>query len=260
MQPDEPQLRDGLEVVAAQAGPLRLDAAPVVRRVRRRRRRRALVGATAGTAIAVLAVTAIVGSLGGAPRPERAVGGDASVDPSMAVTSPVASPVPDSPVFMCGRRLELPDAASTRSALTMTVGSARYRSEEVGPMLSVTFTASAATHVTSSPPGLFQVLYLRDGLIVGGGPMLNGPGDTQPQGIDAVGYGFEVGPGHPAQLDLGARDRLCPSLTWHQIWSEPEAYEVVVLQGPVQGGSGQLSIGIPALSGPLLTGRARLSR
>ncbi|MEH0842457.1 hypothetical protein V6U81_08715 [Micromonospora sp. CPCC 205711] len=260
MEPDDTSLRDDLDAVAAQAGPLRLDPTQVIGRVRRRRRRRTLLGATAGTALTLLTVTAVTAVVGGGGRPGPTTAGGPQVEPSILGPSPTGSAAPTPSVFECGRRLTLTDAPSSRSGLTMTVGPTRFRAAGLGPALTVTFTASAATQVVSSPPTLFQVLYLRDGTIVGGGPMLNVPGDPTPQGIDAVGYGFPVAPDRPARFDLGPRDRLCPSLSWQQVWSAPSAYEVVVLQGPVERGPEQTTLGIPALDGPLLASRVGLSR
>lgn len=56
--------------------------------------------------------------------------------------------------------------------------------------MSVTFTADCALNVRRSPPSYFEVLYLNDGIIVGGGPMLNLPGDTTPQAMPLKGDGF----------------------------------------------------------------------
>lgn len=115
-------------------------------------------------------------------------------------------------------------------------------------------------HIVSSPPRLFEVLYLRAGVIVGGGPMLNLPGDVTPQGVDLIGYGFDVAPDRPSTQELGPRNMLCPSLSWAAVWSAPQSYEVVVLQGPVEKLPQQTSLGIPVLGAPLLVSRAGFPR
>src|SRR4029079_15355631 len=127
--------------------------------------------------------------------------------------------------------------------------------ELAGPAIEVAFTASADLKVFASPPNLFEVLYLRDGIIVGGGPMLNMPGDESPQGVDLVGQRFLVGPGSPTTFYLGPRDALCTSVTLTQVWSAPGSYEVVVLLGPVTAAPAQpssLTVGVPVVGQPLL--------
>ncbi|GAB3868924.1 hypothetical protein ACFPIJ_05625 [Dactylosporangium cerinum] len=257
MQPRDASLRDELTAAAAGAAPPGFTAETLVGRVRRRRRRRAVVRAVAGVAAVVLAVAA-AGIVRGARD-----GGTTVAEPPITKPSIPASatgpqlPVPE--VFMCGQPLVPADAAGTRSGLTMALDPVRRTATGTGPDLTVTFTATAALHVVSSPPRLFEVLYLKDGVIVGGGPMLNQPGDTTAQGLDLIGYTFDVGPGQPASLELGPRVTLCPAATWPQVWASPQSYEVVVLQGPVETIAGQTSLGVPSPGVPLLIARASLA-
>ncbi|MDT5028610.1 MAG: hypothetical protein QOE61_5036 [Micromonosporaceae bacterium] len=107
------------------------------------------------------------------------------------------------------------------------------------------------------------MLYVRDGVIVGGGLMLNQPGDMTPQGMVLIGSGFDVGPGRPITEDLGRRDKVCPDLTWPQVWSAPQRYEVVLVQGRVPPrpdvGPDHLLLDIPTLGyWPLIVARTRL--
>jgi hypothetical protein len=161
-------------------------------------------------------------------------------------------------VFMCGDPLDLDDAADSRAGLTMAISRVRRGADSVGPEITVTFTSTTLMRVRSTPPRQFEVLYLRDGIIVGGGPMLNLPGDVSPQVLDLVGYGFVVAPGRPSTHDLGRRDMLCPSLSWRQVWSAVPSYEVVVLQGPVAGQPSEMWMDLPAPGLPLLASRMAL--
>jgi hypothetical protein len=145
----------------------------------------------------------------------------------------------------------------------MTLSTVRKVADDAGPKLAVTFTADRTFAVRGSPASLFEVLYLKDGVIVGGGPMLNRPGDLTAQAMDLVGAGFDVGPGNPSTQDLGPRNELCPGLTWRQIWSEPRSYEALLVLGHVQpmpgNGSDTFLVDIPTLGyGPLLVARAAL--
>jgi len=256
MRPLDSQLREGLAVVADAAGPVGFTAESVTGKVRRRRRRSG-VAAGAGVAALTLGVVAATGWFVADSR----TGGPVMADPSHApadvgVSTGAATSGSPSTVYMCGERLVLPDATNSREGLTLSVSAAKSGSN-VGPDVTVTFTAGTAVHVTASPPALFEMLYLDDGIIVGGGPMLNPPGDMTSQGIDAIGTGFDVGPGHPSVQQPGRRDTLCQSLSWSKVWSAAHRYEVVVLQGRVEKvGAGQLTLGIPLpLDTPLLVGR-----
>jgi hypothetical protein len=243
MQIAEARLWQELTTAAADAGPLTLTGAQVAGRVRRRR---AALGAAAGVAsLAVVAAVTVwvAGRYGEGPAQVAGSSGRQTA------------------VYMCGERLDLPHTASTRSGLSMSVA-VRGAKGDHGPDLSVTFTAQTSLTVTASPPELYQVVYLRDGVIVGGGPLLNQPGDTSEQGLDAVGTQFTVGPGSPSTQSLGRRDALCPSLTWQRVWSEAKRYEVVVVQGPIeQTGPAETVINIPLpLDAQLMVARAPLTR
>jgi hypothetical protein len=214
MQPRDAQLRDGLAVLAEQAGPLDATAVDLVTKVRRRR----FVAVAAVGLVVVLGLTA-VGWLG------TRWAGDG--------LTPAASPSFPRP-FVCGEKLDLgPDASDTRLGLTMKLSMVRKVSADAGPDLAVTFSADRALRVQGSPPRLYELLYLRDGVIVGGGPMLNAAGNMTPQGMNLVGSGFDVSPGNPVTEDLGSRNLLCSGLSWPQIWSQPQEYEAVLVQGRV---------------------------
>jgi hypothetical protein len=243
MRLEDEWLRDELAKAAEGAGALGFTADHVLGKIRHRRRRTAALGAVA---VVVLAAVLVAKGMG------------TSETPTVSETSKVPKA---SKVYMCGQRLVLPDEAASRSGLTMAISGVRRGAGDTGPDITVTFTATTTMQVFSSPPNLFEVLYLRDGIIVGGGPMLNLPGDESEQGLDAIGYGFTVGPGRPSSHDAGRRDTLCPSLTWSEVWSAPQSYEIVVLQGPVTGQPPEMSLGMPtAGQQPLLVSRASLPR
>jgi hypothetical protein len=238
-------LRD--ELANAAGDTLEFTADHVLGEVRHRRRRAALLGATTAVAVVVLA-SVLLGSGMRSPR-------------TGARTGAATSETSKAPVYICGQRLVLPDEAASRGGLTMAISGVRRGAGDTGPDIMVTFTATTAMQVRSSPPNLFQVLYLRDGIIVGGGPMLNLPGDESMQGLDPIGYGFTVGPGRPSSHEAGRRDTLCPSLTWPKVWSASRSYEIVMLQGPVTGQPQEISLGVPvAGQQSLLVSRARLPR
>jgi hypothetical protein len=136
--------------------------------------------------------------------------------------------------FICGERLWTgPGAAGTQGGLTVALDAARNSGVNAGPRLTVTITAERAVSVGTSPTEYFEVLYLRDGVIVGGGPLLNESGDLTPQGINLIGAGFAVAPAQPFRADLGPRDRLCAGLTWPDVWSAADRYVAVLVLGPV---------------------------
>jgi hypothetical protein len=200
MQSHDELLRRDLAATAAEAEPLGLIATDVVARVARRRRRAAAAGAVATTALVVGGL--VVGGLATSGR--LRAGPSGGVDPAEVLP------------FTCAEALTLPDTAPTRSGLTMSL-TARRVDDETGPALTVTFTADRALNVRSTPLQLFEVLYLRNGVIVGGGPLLNQPGDTTPQAVPLVNGGFDVDPDHPSTDVLGPRDALCPGLGWSQV-------------------------------------------
>jgi hypothetical protein len=248
MQPVDVRLREDLATVADDAEPLGVSLESLLAKLKRRRGRSA-VGAAAGTAAVVIGIVAAAGWLGASS------GGGG--------LTPAASPSYLRP-FVCGEELALgPDAAATQAGLSMTLSEVRKVGESTGPALEVTFTANRWLRVQGSPPYLFEVLYTRDGVIVGGGPMLNQAGDMTGQAMSLIGSGFDVGPGHPITEDLGRRDKLCPGLTWPQVWSAPQRHEVVLVQGPVMpmadNGPDHLRLEIPTLGyWPLIVARTRL--
>jgi hypothetical protein len=244
MRPDQPALTER-RVAAAEAMPVEAGARAAKARTQRR---------LSSVAVVVAAFAAA------ACAPSSGDGGGPQGPPSVSSTpsAPAAPVSATTALFVCGQSLQAVDAASTRSGLTMAVGSVRRVADDAGPDLTVTFTAASRLHVMSSPPRLFEVVYLRDGIIVGGGPMLNPPGDASPQGQDLPGYGFEVGPDRPASLALGPRPALCPPLSWPQVWSTPQSFEVMVVQGKVEIADGRASLNVPAPGFPLLLARAGL--
>jgi len=166
---------------------------------------------------------------------------------------------------VCGDALELgTGAGASQAGLTMTLGQPSKLSDGQGPVLAVTFTSNRRLRVQGSPPKLYEVLYVRDRIIVGGGPMLNASGDLTPQGLDLIGYGFDVDPSRPYTVDLDRRDQLCPDQGWPSIWLQPQRYQVVLVQGPLVPGPGdgpdQVLLDIPTLGrSPLMVSRAALS-
>ncbi len=244
MQSIDARLRDDLATLAEGAGPLRLTPEQLVRKVRVRRWRYTLATSTA----AALVVGAVVwlGLNAGGPK----------LAPADVSPSQVGRP------FVCGEQLVLGEgAAASRADLTMALSTVRHSADDVGPDLAVTFTADRPLQVRGSPTTLFEVLYLLDGVIVGGGPMLNEAGDSTPQGLDLIGSGFSVAPGQPYTEDLGRRDRLCGPVTWPEVWSQRQRYEVVLVQGQVTEAESPdtLRLDIPTLGhGPLLVARADL--
>ncbi|MFC8720330.1 hypothetical protein [Kitasatospora sp. NPDC057198] len=223
MNPEE--IRARLSGAAESAGPPELDTALLVRRVRRGRlARRALTG---GAAL-VLAAAAVLGAV----RWSGPGGGEAD-----------AAGSPDGP-YACGRRLPSGGPATAANGITLSILSVRGAGDGSGPEITVGLGADRAFQATGAPPEYLEVLYLRDGVVVGGGPLLKRPGDRYEQGTDAVGYTYRLSPGAPLAVPLGPRDGLCPSVTWPRVWSEPGRYEVVVLVNP------PVELGAPPPSGP----------
>jgi hypothetical protein len=165
-------------------------------------------------------------------------------------------------VFTCGEPLRLPAGSGPhdeRSGLTLTIQALSPPVRTCGPALTVIFTARREVGVVCSPPTSFEVLYLQDGLIVGGGPMLTGPG-LGLQAIDALAVSFTVTPDRPSSHRLGSRDRLCAGRAWSEVWSAPARYEIAVLAGPVLQRTDYVHLGVPGVGPPLLADRAPLPR
>ncbi|MEU8215587.1 hypothetical protein AB0C47_07445 [Micromonospora taraxaci] len=146
--------------------------------------------------------------------------------------------------YVCGDRYDQP-ATPSGGILSAALSSVATVNADSGPALTVTFAASRAVHVASSPPAYFQVLYLKNDVIVGGGPMVNKPGNTTAQAVDAIRDGFDLAPGKPHTQDLGPREMLCPSLTWSDVWAVPDRYEVALVLGPIENNGEEVALGVP---------------
>ncbi|MBT2453115.1 hypothetical protein J7F03_40080 [Streptomyces sp. ISL-43] len=224
-------LREQLSATAELAGTPNIDISGVAARVRRRRTARFTVQGGAVLALAAAGTFGVLQWNGGPSRAVDAAGsGAVSVSPS-AGTSGAPAPGP----YVCGQSLDLSGAASTRDGLTLEFGSIRRTSDQAGPEIAVSLRSDTRRTVVSTPSASIEVLYLKDGVIRGGGPMLNPPGDLSPQGVDMAGRPVDLEPGRPDVQQLGERDALCPSSSWSEVWSDPAGYEVVVvLQQPVE--------------------------
>ncbi|GAB3849876.1 hypothetical protein ACFPIJ_56090 [Dactylosporangium cerinum] len=171
------------------------------------------------------------------------------------VPPPSAAPDLD-PLFVCGRGIWADDLAGTRAALTVAVASVRRVSADTAPEVALRFTATTDLRVQIPP---VEVLYLKDSVIVGGGPMLNQPGDLSPQTMAEPGTGFEVRPGKPVDAAVGAR-ALCPAFTWPKLWSAPEHVAVMVVVGHLEPRGGGVVLDVPRPGVPLLAAAADLPR
>lgn len=190
--------------------------------------------------VVLLVMVAAAGIVGGG---DPSTGTGATPGPS-APTGPTATTGKEPEVYVCGDRYDHP-GSTPGGIVTAEVSSVAKVNGDSGPAIAVTFAATRAVHVASSPPSLLQVLYLKDGVIVGGGPMVNKPGDTSAQGVDAIRDGFDLAPGKPHEQQLGPREMLCPSLTWSAIWARPDRYEVALVLGPVEDRREELVLGVP---------------
>ncbi|MFY1615903.1 hypothetical protein [Micromonospora sp. WMMD736] len=210
-------------------------------RARVRRRGGLLAAATGVASIMLLSLVTVAAAGVGGGEPSTGTG--ASPGPSTA-TGQTATAEKGPGVYVCGDRYDHV-AAAPGGHLTAEVSSVVKVKNDSGPAVTVTFAATRAVHVASSPPSLLQVLYLKDGVIVGGGPMVNEPGDATSQGVDAIRGGFDLAPGKPHELQLGPREMLCPSLTWPDVWTTPDRYEVAVVIGPVEDRGDELLLNVP---------------
>ncbi|MFI5929583.1 hypothetical protein ACIA3K_26915 [Micromonospora sp. NPDC051543] len=240
MPSDDRLWRDRLARVADEADPPSFATDRVRARVRRRRGLLAAGTGVASIMVLSLVTVAAAGIVGGG---DPTTGTGASPGPSTP-TGPTATAKKEPGVYVCGDRYDHV-VPTPGSLLTAEVSSVVKVKTDSGPAVTVTFAATRAVHVASSPPSLFQVLYLKDGVIVGGGPMVNRPGDPGSQGIDAIRGGFDLAPGKPHELQLGPREMLCPSLTWPDIWATPDRYEVAVMIGPVEDRGDELLLNVP---------------
>ena len=230
-------IEEHLETEAQQVSPPTFAVGDLVRRIRRRRR--FAVGSTAVAAVTVVALSATAAthwfSSGGGSLP---AGDDSSGQ-----------------AYRCGETFVQPSyAVSSRNGLSLAIRSTRRTADNAGPAVEVALAGDRQMAVMSTPPNLIEVLYLKNSVIVGGGPMLAAAGDHGTQGIDRLGYGAQLTPDRPSVQNLGPRDRLCPPLRWSQVWSAPQDFEVViVLEQPAE-----LDIQ-PAPDVQLLIARAPLS-
>ncbi|MGC4815418.1 hypothetical protein ACLQ29_33380 [Micromonospora sp. DT228] len=239
MPSDDRLWRERLASLADQAAPPSLATDRLRARIRRRR---GLLAASTGAAsimVVSLVTVAAAGIVGGGDP----IGTGATPGPSTSA-GPTATTEKEPGVYVCGDRYDHPGSTS-EGILTAEVSSVAKVNGHSGPAVTVTFVATRAVQVISSPPSLLQVLYLKDGVIVGGGPMVNNPGDTRAQSVDAIGYGFVLAPGKPHQQQLGPRELLCPSLTWSEIWAEPDRYEVAVVLGLLEDRGEDLVLNVP---------------
>jgi hypothetical protein len=228
------QRRDSIEerlaAVADDAAPPSFTAAELIARVKRRRRLTAWTWAAA-TAVVVLSVVAVAFQM--IPKPIRrdfardAAPGPAT--PSVAPPGPTASPEGTLAPYVCGEPFRPGNGLPTRNGLSLSISSMRKVTDRAGPDMEVTLSANRQLQLVSTPPTSIEVLYLKDGVIVGGGPRLNTPGDHTPQASDLIRYVVDLGPGRASVQKLGPRDQLCPSLRWSEVWALPGQYEVVVL-------------------------------
>ena len=164
-----------------------------------------------GTAVVLLAATVVTASFGGSPE--------------------AAAHIRPIDVFMCGQSTAGYHVGGTRGGLTVAVNGIHKPADGRAPAISITFTAASYMKMVSGSPSTVEVLYLRGGIIVGGGPSLNEAGDRYPQSVDMRAFGFPVYPNQDNVLDLGERTHLCGSLTWGDVWAEAERFEALVLQG-----------------------------
>ncbi|MEO3768992.1 hypothetical protein [Micromonospora sp. B9E7] len=236
---DDRLLRERLETLADRAGPPSFASDQVLARVRRRRGLLA-VGTGAASIMAVSLVTAAVAGIVGGGGPTTGTG--ATPGPSLP-TGPTAS-TEEPGVYVCGDRYDHP-GPSSGGILSAELTSVAKVNEDSGPAITVTFAATRAVHVASSPPSYFQVLYLKDDVIVGGGPMVNKPGDTKAQAVDAIRDGFDLAPGKPHTQEVGPREMLCPSSTWPDIWTAPDRYQVALVLGPIEDHGEEVALGVP---------------
>jgi hypothetical protein len=235
---DDRLWRDRLARVADEADPPSFATDHVRARVRRRRGLLAAGAGVASVMVMSLLAVAAAGIIGDGDTPIGAGAGPSTP------TGPTATAEKEPEVYVCGDRYDHV-VPTPGPLLTAEVSSVVKVKADSGPAVTVMFAATRAVHVASSPPSLLQVLYLKDGVIVGGGPMVNQPGDPSPQGIDAIRGGFDLAPGKPHELQLGPREVLCPSLTWPDIWARPELYEVAVVIGVVEDRGDELLLNVP---------------
>ncbi|GAA1308227.1 hypothetical protein Psi02_69230 [Planotetraspora silvatica] len=145
--------------------------------------------------------------------------------------------------YVCGESFAMP-AVGQLGGLTLSIPSVRRQSTTEGPRIQVAFSSDRQYTGTTTPAAQVQVLYLEDGAIVGGGPTLSPKRDDgAPQAQPALSEQLDVQPGKPVIQNLGARNGLCGSLTWSEVWSDPSSFEVLALAAPAE--DGHQADGIP---------------
>ncbi|MFF0387935.1 hypothetical protein ACFYS8_04480 [Kitasatospora sp. NPDC004615] len=217
MNPED--LRRGLPEAADLAGPLQVDTERLTRAVRRRRRTRSAL--TAGAVLAVAgAVFTTVGPTGPA--------GPAVASPGAGGAGAASAPSTDTVLGQkCGEPLKAEGVAPDIAGFSMSVSSVERVSNETGPAIDAALSAERAVGMGGSPGPALEVLYLKDGAVVGGGFTLIGRGDPPMKGT-LGGQTWLLRVGEPFAMKLREQNTLCPSVTWPQIWAHPGDYEVVL--------------------------------
>ncbi|MFI9782696.1 hypothetical protein ACIHEI_04165 [Kitasatospora sp. NPDC051984] len=214
MNPED--LRRGLPEAADLAGPLQVDTERLTRAVRRRRRTRSAL--TAGAVLAVAgAVFTTMGPVGPTVASPGAGGAGAAS----------ASPTGTAWGQTCGRPLKSEGGGSKINGFEMSVSSVQRVSNETGPAVDAVLNSERMVGMGGNPGPALEVLYLKNGAVVGGGFTLTGRGDPKTEGT-LGGQMWLVRAGEPFALKLHEQNALCPSVTWPQIWAHPGDYEVVL--------------------------------
>lgn len=209
------ELRSALSSSAEQAGPHGVSSLEIVKKSRQQRKRRTVVAL--GSTVAVLALGALVGT----------TLTDSHQDGELAKA-------PEEPLIVCGQKFSSQGKDSTPGGVSIRFSSVKKVDDKSGPETKLAVSSDQKRTLTSTPPESIRVVYLKDGIVIGGGPALNEPGDLAPQPEFLVGHNIEAGPGKPSIQKLGKRDTLCShsGVGWPQIWKEAAVYEIAVLLFP----------------------------
>ncbi|MFD8477891.1 hypothetical protein [Kitasatospora sp. NPDC059673] len=207
------------------AGPLQLDTERLTRAVRRRRRTRSTL-----TAGAVLALAGAVFTVAGQAGPAGPAAASPGAGGAGANGSASGQSFDSAWGQKCGQPLSTQGTAPTIESVKMSVRSVQRLSNEAGPAIDAALSTERTVHANGWPaPGL-EALYLKDGVVVGGGPVRIGRGDpTPPPSGELMGQVWVVREDRPFDMKLREQNTLCPSVTWPQIWAHPGDYEVVLL-------------------------------
>jgi len=206
-----------LAEAVADVAPPGFTAGDLIARVRRRRRAVLIGGGAAATALVLMGVMAVVQFAGGLDGPGRDRPAGSAVVPA------------DDTIYVCGQKLDLAKVESNRDGVSISINAIESVTVEESPRISIAISADRNVRLISAQPTAIEVLYIGDGVIVGGGPRLNMPGKNDVQWSDLVGYPIELFAAQPKILQLGARPTLCPEMSWVQMWAAPDRYEVVVI-------------------------------